>query len=137
MYPVGGKAGPRATGAVCSRIACGAASQAGGSKECGMRDGGDLPRALGARPSLWVRLRREHTIPRRLLAAALGLLLALLALAPVGPAARLIPIASAHAVLVRSDPADHAVLQTPPSSVHLWFSEEINPITSRVVVVDP
>jgi copper transport protein len=29
------------------------------------------------------------------------------------------------------------VLQTPPSSVHLWFSEEINPITSRVVVVDP
>lgn len=102
-----------------------------------MRDGGDLPRALDARPSLWVRVCREHTTPRRLLAAALCLLLALLALAPVGPAAPLIPIASAHAVLVRSDPTDHAVLQTPPSSVRLWFSEEINPLTSRVVVVDP
>ncbi|HST89502.1 MAG TPA: copper resistance protein CopC [Ktedonobacterales bacterium] len=94
-----------------------------------MRDDGDLPHATG--------VRRGHALPRRLLVAALGLLLALLALAPVGPAARLIPVASAHAVLVRSDPADHAVLQAPPSSVHLWFSEEINPLTSRVVVVDP
>src|SRR5690242_3204269 len=100
---MGVKAGPRATGAVCSGIACGTASQAGGSqaggsqaggsqaggsqaggsKECGMRGGGDLPRALDARPSLWVRVCREHTTPRRLLAAALCLLLALLALAPV------------------------------------------------------
>lgn len=103
-----------------------------------MRDDGDLPRSPGgARPSLWARVRHSHAVQRRLLVAALGLLLALLALAPVGPAAPLIPVASAHAVLVRSDPADHAVLQTPPSAVHLWFSEEINSLTSRVVVVDP
>ena len=102
-----------------------------------MRDDGALPRALDALPSLYARMRRGRAAPRRLLVAALGLLLALLALAPVGPAARLIPVASAHAVLVRSDPADHAVLQTPPSGVRLWFSEEINPLTSRVVVVDP
>src|SRR5689334_22626903 len=102
-----------------------------------MRDKDALPRATSARPSARARMRRGHAGAGRWLSAALGLLLALLALAPVGPAASLIPIASAHAVLVRSDPADHAVLQAPPSSVRLWFSEEINPLTSRTVVVDP
>jgi copper transport protein len=68
---------------------------------------------------------------------ALGMLLALLALLPVGPGNGLIPIASAHAILVRSDPPANAKLQAPPSQVRLWFSEDVNGGTSRVVVVDP
>jgi copper transport protein len=71
-----------------------------------------------------------------LLALCGGVLLALLAFSPVGPTARLLPIASAHAVLVRSDPTADAILNAPPSHITLWFSEEVNPLTSRVVVVD-
>lgn len=64
---------------------------------------------------------------------AFALLLALFAALPSGQ----IPVASAHALLVRSDPAADAILQAPPSQVRMWFSEDLNPQTSRAVVVDP
>jgi copper transport protein len=87
------------------------------------------------------------------LAVVLGLSLALFTLLPLGNARQMIPVASAqalsttpassllpqapaHALLVRSDPPAHAILHAPPSSVRLWFSETINPLTSRDVVVD-
>jgi copper transport protein len=73
---------------------------------------------------------------RVLLAVGCGVILALLAFSPVGPAANLLPTASAHAVLVRSDPAANAILNAPPSHVVLWFSEDVNPLTSRAVVVN-
>ena len=60
----------------------------------------------------------------------------LLALSPVGTATGILPTASAHALLVRSDPAANAILNAPPSRVKMWFSEDINPGTSRAVVVD-
>ncbi|HEX6543199.1 MAG TPA: copper resistance protein CopC [Ktedonobacterales bacterium] len=60
----------------------------------------------------------------------------LLAFSPIGPTARLLPVASAHAELVRSDPPSNAILNAPPSHVALWYSEDINPLTSRAVVVD-
>ena len=84
------------------------------------------------------------------LALVLGLSLALLTLLPVGVASQMIALASAqtlptspvrpqlpaHALLVRSVPAARAILQTPPSSVQMWFSESVNPLTSRATVVD-
>jgi copper transport protein len=44
--------------------------------------------------------------------------------------------ASAHADLVRSDPADGAVLAHAPGVARLWFSEEISPRFSSARVVD-
>lgn len=44
--------------------------------------------------------------------------------------------ASAHADLVRSDPADGGVLAHAPSVARLWFSEEISPGFSSARVVD-
>src|SRR5262250_1881996 len=44
--------------------------------------------------------------------------------------------ASAHADLVRSDPADGSVLARAPSIARLWFSEEISPEFSSARVVD-
>ncbi|HEY7341422.1 MAG TPA: copper resistance protein CopC [Ktedonobacterales bacterium] len=88
-------------------------------------------------------MKSQHSflIARRLLirvflAAGCGVILALLAFSPVGPAAGLLPVASAHAVLVRSDPAANAILDAPPSHVVMWFSEDVNPLTSRAVVVN-
>lgn len=88
-------------------------------------------------------MRAEHSfsvarriLARILLAVCCGTALALLAFSPVGPAARSLPVASAHAVLVRSDPPADAILNAPPSHITMWFSEEINPLTSRAVVVD-
>jgi copper transport protein len=43
----------------------------------------------------------------------------------------------AHAVLLRSDPAQNAVLRVPPRQVHLWFSEAITPQLSTAQVVTP
>jgi len=43
-------------------------------------------------------------------------------------------IASAHAVLLRSDPAQDAVLHVPPDHVRLWFSEALNPTFSTAIV---
>lgn len=44
--------------------------------------------------------------------------------------------ASAHALLLRSSPAADAILQTTPSQIHLWFSEDLNGSASRIVVWD-
>ncbi|MDQ2741640.1 MAG: copper resistance protein CopC [Chloroflexota bacterium] len=65
---------------------------------------------------------------RKVLAAAI---LALLGLCWAMPLPAL-----AHALLVRSDPAQDALLQHAPASVHLWFSEDLNGSASRIVVWD-
>ncbi len=44
--------------------------------------------------------------------------------------------AAAHAVLVRSDPAAGASLARSPAEVRLWFSEDLAPALSGVVVYD-
>src|SRR4051794_13822999 len=59
-----------------------------------------------------------------LLAACCGLLLV-----------RPVP-ASAHAVLLRSDPAQNARLTTPPSKIDLFFSEALDRRFSTVQVVN-
>jgi copper transport protein len=69
----------------------------------------------------------------------LGLFLALLTFVPIGPAHVLVPTVSAqalHALPVRSDPPAHAILQAPPGQVRMWFSEDLNSLTSRLWVVD-
>ena len=73
---------------------------------------------------------------RVLVAVCCAIALFLLALSPIGSATGLLPTASAHALLVRSDPAENAILNAPPAQVKMWFSEDINPGTSRAVVVD-
>ncbi|PYN77279.1 MAG: copper-binding protein [Candidatus Rokuibacteriota bacterium] len=44
--------------------------------------------------------------------------------------------AESHAVLVRSVPAQRAVLEAPPTRVELWFNERLEPAYSRVSVLD-
>src|SRR5258707_2132369 len=78
----------------------------------------------------------RSALRRLVLALALGLGGLVVLLAPVGPGRGLIPVAAAHALLVRSDPAADAVLQAPPTHVRLTFSENLNAGTSRAVVVD-
>ena len=73
---------------------------------------------------------------KRLVLAVLCLLLCALTFLPIGPIAGWMPTASAHALLVRADPAPDSVAQTPPSRVRMWFSEDLNRQTSRAVVVD-
>jgi copper transport protein len=48
-------------------------------------------------------------------------------------------VASAHALLDHSNPAPGAVLDQDqvPSQAQFWFTEELNPALSKVVVVDP
>jgi len=58
---------------------------------------------------------------------ALPLALLLLALCHAGPA-------YAHALLLRSDPAQDALLPDSPRIIHLWFSENLNPGASKIVV---
>lgn len=45
-------------------------------------------------------------------------------------------ISQAHAILLRSDPARDAVLNTAPTQVRMWFSEELNPTFTTAVVVN-
>ncbi len=47
-------------------------------------------------------------------------------------------VASAHALLARSDPASGAILNADkaPTQVRLWFTEEINPVLTKAIVVD-
>ena len=45
-------------------------------------------------------------------------------------------IASAHAILLRSDPAKDSVLSMAPKQVRLWYSEALNPAFSTAVVVN-
>jgi copper transport protein len=73
---------------------------------------------------------------RFLVVTCCAIALLLLALSPLGQATGLLPTASAHALLVKSDPAANTILNAPPSQVRMWFSEDINPGTSRAVVVD-
>ena len=44
-------------------------------------------------------------------------------------------IVSAHAILLRSDPAIDAKLNIAPQQVRMWFSEALNPAFSTAVVV--
>ncbi|MEW5957250.1 MAG: copper resistance protein CopC [Chloroflexota bacterium] len=46
------------------------------------------------------------------------------------------PAASAHAGLVRSDPADNAILAVPPREARLWFSETISAEFSGAQIFD-
>jgi len=49
----------------------------------------------------------------------------------------LLPLtASAHAILLRSDPAQDAELSVAPQQVRMWFSEDLNPAFSTAVVVN-
>jgi len=45
-------------------------------------------------------------------------------------------IASAQAILLRSDPAQDSVLSIAPKQVRLWFSDDLNPTFSTAVVVN-
>jgi copper transport protein len=47
-------------------------------------------------------------------------------------------VASAHALLARSDPPADAILNADqvPTQVRLWFTEEINPALTKAIVVD-
>jgi copper resistance protein C len=42
----------------------------------------------------------------------------------------------AHAKLVRSEPAQRAVLSRPPSQLRLWFNERLEPAFSVATVLD-
>jgi putative copper export protein/methionine-rich copper-binding protein CopC len=78
--------------------------------------------------------KRPGAVHRRLLALVLAGIFVLLALLPLGGST---PSASAHALPTRSDPPANAILQAPPSQVRMWFSEDPNPFSSKLVVVDP
>jgi len=43
---------------------------------------------------------------------------------------------SAHAILLRSDPAKDSMLSTSPSHIQMWFSEDLNPTFSTAYVVN-
>ncbi len=43
---------------------------------------------------------------------------------------------TAHAILLRSDPAKDAILSVAPQQVRMWFSEDLNPVLSTAVVVN-
>ncbi len=69
-------------------------------------------------------------------ASLLGVSFALISLLPLGLLNRAIPLAFAHALLLSSDPAANAILNAPPQRIRLFFSEDLNDLTSRAVVVD-
>jgi len=69
---------------------------------------------------------RVRPIHRLLMVACVGLLAAALRASP----------AAAHAVLVRSDPVDNAVLNESPRQVRLWFTEAISDRFSTVELLD-
>jgi copper transport protein len=70
---------------------------------------------------------QAHPVRRRLLIAAL--LAVCLALVLPG-------VSLAHAILLRSNPAQDAVLSTAPDQVQMWFSEALNPAGSTAAVVN-
>src|SRR5438874_6932126 len=67
------------------------------------------------------------TAPRRWLVAALFALF----LALIFPA-----MGEAHADLLRSDPAQDAILRVAPKQIRLWFSENLSPSLSSAEVVN-
>ncbi len=80
--------------------------------------------------------RRWKHVPVFALAFVFGMSLALLAILSGGPISQLIPVAQAHAVLLRSDPAANATLRVSPTRVRLWFDDDLVPATSRAIVDD-
>lgn len=66
---------------------------------------------------------------RRLILIAVPLALLAMLLFPA--------VASAHAILLRSNPASDALLSTPPQRVQMWFTEDLNPAFSTAVVINP
>lgn len=62
----------------------------------------------------------------RIIAASLGCALLFYAHAP----------ASAHAFLDRSDPAVGSTVPNPPTAMHLWFTQQLEPAFSSVTVTD-
>ena len=70
---------------------------------------------------------------------ALGGALLLLAMWPSTPvlARAQLPQAPLHALPVHYNPAQNAVLRTPPTKVQITFSEHLNPDISKIVVVNP
>ena len=46
------------------------------------------------------------------------------------------PEASAHAGLVRSEPADRSVVATAPSHFHLFYNEPVSPLVLKLVAAD-
>lgn len=72
---------------------------------------------------------------RLLVVASLaGAILAVLCSLPAGPWGRWIPVASAHALPIRSDPAPHSILHSPPSQVTIWFDDALIVTTSHMTV---
>lgn len=65
---------------------------------------------------------------RRLCMRAIPLALFLFCLLPA--------TASAHAILLRSDPAKDAIVHVAPQEVRMWFSEDLNPALSTAVVIE-
>ena len=61
----------------------------------------------------------------------------ILALAVLGLGSMLVPSALAHSDLVSSDPADGAVLATPPTTVSFTFNEDLLPDFVRFIATDP
>lgn len=44
--------------------------------------------------------------------------------------------ASAHAVLVKSDPVARSILRTSPKTVRVWFNDELDPKRSSLTIWD-
>ncbi len=70
----------------------------------------------------------HRVMGRRNLVFAVPLALCLTLLFPM--------MASAHAILLRSDPAKDSVLSIAPKQVRMWYSEALNPAFSTAVVVN-
>lgn len=84
---------------------------------------------------------RRRIAPRqRVRVVLLALIVAAVAVgfawAPGSPVGGLGGVASAHALLVRSEPSADQVVSAPPPQVRMWFSEDLNPLTSKATVVD-
>src|SRR5437763_14761969 len=76
----------------------------------------------------FMRFNLKWVIGRRFLGFAVPLAICLTLLFPA--------IASAHAILLRSDPAKDSVLSIAPKQVRMWYSEALNPAFSTAVVVN-
>lgn len=70
------------------------------------------------------------TVPARILAPLLALVLTMLALAGAG-------VASAHATLISSDPAPGTALTVAPASISATFSEDLQTAFAAMTVVGP
>lgn len=76
--------------------------------------------------------RQTRRVRAGLRPAVAGLIVGLLSIfaVPAGPA-------QAHAVLVRSNPAEGSIVADPPAQVVLTFTEGVNPIRGKVRVIAP